>query len=116
MHPRSRHWHLIDYVFTRAKDRQDVRLTKAMCAADCWTDHRLIISSLNFLIQPKRRPPGQKVAKKINTTKLKCPQNSEELQHNLDCKLKNLQPDHGSVEEKWASFRDAVHSAALEIF
>ena len=32
MHPRSRHWHPIDYVITRAKDRRDVRLTKAMCA------------------------------------------------------------------------------------
>ncbi len=38
MHPRSRHWHLIDYVITRAKDRWDVRVTKAMCGADCWTD------------------------------------------------------------------------------
>ena len=42
MHPRSRHWHLIDYVITRAKDRWDVRVTKAMCGADCWTDNRLI--------------------------------------------------------------------------
>lgn len=58
MHPRSRHWHLIDYVITRAKDRRDVRLTKAMCSADCWTDHHLIISRLNFFIQPKA--PGTK--------------------------------------------------------
>ena len=28
MHPRSRHWHLIDYAIVRAKDRQDVRVTK----------------------------------------------------------------------------------------
>nr|KAG5700571.1 hypothetical protein BaRGS_015367 [Batillaria attramentaria] len=31
MHPRCKHWHLIDYVITRKKDRQDVRVTKAMC-------------------------------------------------------------------------------------
>ena len=27
MHPRSRHWHLIDYVITRRRDTQDVRIT-----------------------------------------------------------------------------------------
>ena len=31
MHPRSKHWHLIDYVNVRQRDRQDVRVTKAMC-------------------------------------------------------------------------------------
>ena len=27
MHPRSKHWHLIDYVIVRRKNRQDVRVT-----------------------------------------------------------------------------------------
>lgn len=56
MHPRSKHWHLIDYVIVRRRDRQDVRVTKAMCGAECWTDHRLIISKVNLRIQPMRRP------------------------------------------------------------
>ncbi len=34
------------------KDRQDVRVTKAMCGADCWTDHCLIISKAKLHIQP----------------------------------------------------------------
>ena len=33
MHRRSKHWHLIDYVIVRRRDRQDVRVTKAMCGA-----------------------------------------------------------------------------------
>ncbi|XP_016345583.1 uncharacterized protein LOC107691490, partial [Sinocyclocheilus anshuiensis] len=60
MHPRSKHWHLIDYVIVRRKDRQDVRVTKAMPSADCWTDHRLIISKLSLYIKPKRRLQGNK--------------------------------------------------------
>ena len=40
MHPRSKHWHFIDYVIVRRKDRQDVRVTKTMCGADCWTEHQ----------------------------------------------------------------------------
>ena len=54
MHPRSKHWHLIDYVIVRRTDRQDVRVTKTMCGADCWTDHRLVVSKLNLRIQPAR--------------------------------------------------------------
>ena len=43
MHPRSKHWHLIDYVIVRNKDRQDVRVTKTVWS-DCWTGHRLVVS------------------------------------------------------------------------
>ena len=35
MHPRTKHWHLIDYVIVRRKYRQDVRVTKTLCGADC---------------------------------------------------------------------------------
>lgn len=71
MLPLSKHWHLIDYVVIRKRDRQDVRITKAMCGAECWTDHRLIVSKLNICVQPKRRPQGKKAPKRINITKLK---------------------------------------------
>ena len=30
MYPRSKHWHLIDYVIVRRKDRQDVRVIKTL--------------------------------------------------------------------------------------
>ena len=39
LHPRSRHWHLIDFIMVRFKDRRDVQLTKAKCGANCWTAH-----------------------------------------------------------------------------
>ena len=50
MHPRSKHWHLIDYVIIRKRDRRDIRVTKAMCGAECWTDHRLIVARLDLHI------------------------------------------------------------------
>ena len=63
MHSCSRHWHLIDYIITRVKDRQDAHLTEAMhgTSANCLMDHPLIVSKQNLLIQPKKRPQGQKV-------------------------------------------------------
>ena len=35
MHPRSKHWHLIDYVIVLRKDRHDVRVTKTVYGAQC---------------------------------------------------------------------------------
>ena len=68
MHPRSKHWHLIDYIIVRRKDRQDVRVRKATCGAECLTDHRLIISKLNLCIQRLRRPQGKKSIKRLAVT------------------------------------------------
>ena len=51
-------------------DRQDVRVTKTMCGADCWTDHRLVVSKLNLRIQPARRPQGKKAPKRLDVSKL----------------------------------------------
>ena len=114
MHPRSKHWHLIDYVLVRKKDRQDVRVTKAMCGAECWTDHRLIISKMNLRIQPKRRPQGSKPPKRLNVKKLKVEDTKKSLMDNLEERLGKLSLDTMDVETAWASLRDTVHSTALE--
>ncbi|XP_037773076.1 uncharacterized protein LOC119568612 [Penaeus monodon] len=37
MHPRSKHWHLIDYVLVRQKDLKDVLHTRVMPSAECHT-------------------------------------------------------------------------------
>ena len=53
----------VDWLVGLRKDRQDVRVTKTMCSADCWTD-RLVVSRLNLWIQPARRPQGKKAKKR----------------------------------------------------
>ncbi|VDM05103.1 unnamed protein product [Schistocephalus solidus] len=58
MHPRSWRWHLLDYVLVHRRDRQDVLVTKVICDADGWTDHRLVISQMRLQIQSRRRPQG----------------------------------------------------------
>nr|VZH90304.1 unnamed protein product [Spirometra erinaceieuropaei] len=55
-HPRSRQWHLLDYVLVRRRDQRDVLVTKAIAGADGWTDHRLVISKMRIRLQPRRRP------------------------------------------------------------
>ena len=39
MHPRSKHWHLLDYVLVRQKDQNDVVYTRVIPSAECHTDH-----------------------------------------------------------------------------
>ena len=114
MHPRSKHWHLIDYVITRRRDRQDVRVTKSMCGADCWTDHRLIVSKLNIHIRPKRRPQGAKPPKRLNISKLKCSAVKESFAMTLKDKLASTLFTNQEVEADWAALRETVYNTAKE--
>jgi len=115
MHPRSKHWHLLDYVIIRQRDRRDVRVTKAMCGAECWTDHRLLISKMNLRIAPRRRPQGIQVPKRLNVSKLRNDLVRQKLVAELDIKLPppNTDPD-ADVEAEWTRLRDSVYAAASE--
>ena len=55
-HPRSKYWHLLDYVLTWQEDMRDVLHTRVMPSADCYTDHRLVRCKLAFVFKsaPKR--------------------------------------------------------------
>jgi len=114
MHPRSKHWHLIDYVIIRKRDRQDVRVTKSMCGAECWTDHRLIITKLNIRMQPKRRPQGKKAPKRLNVAKLKTGSCKQSFVNALEERLESTSLDNQNVEAGWASLRDLIYKTATE--
>ena len=51
-HPRSKHWHLLNYVLTRQHGTRDVLHTRVMPSADCYTDHRLVPVSYTHLTLP----------------------------------------------------------------
>merc|ERR1711911_495501 len=101
MHPRSKHWHLIDYVIVRQKDRSDVRVTRAMCGAECWTDHRLVVSKLNLKIQPKRRCQGTKLQKKLNVEILASDEIKKQLAAEISSALESSDPPSADVEDCW---------------
>ena len=114
MHPRSKHWHLIDYVITRQRDRQDVRVTKAMCGADCWTDHRLIVTKLKLRICPRRRPQGTQIHKKLDVGRLTDPSVRELLSSGMTKALEGFTSTH-DVEKDWEALRDLVYSCATGV-
>ena len=112
MHPRSKHWHLIDYVIVRRTDRQDVRVTKTMCGADCWTDHKLVVSKLNLRIQPARRPQGKKAPKRLDVSKLNQDIMRQAFLTDICNQLDAIDLSSENPEENWTVFHKTIHSSA----
>jgi len=70
MHPRSKHWHLIDYVLVCHRDLKDVLHTRVMPSVECHTDHRLVRCKPKLHFKPKQRKggPPKKTFKTLQTT------------------------------------------------
>ena len=65
MHPRSKIWHLINYVTRRKKDFKDVRVTRIKRGAEFSTDHRMVFGTTAFegrfphRLRASKTPPKQ---------------------------------------------------------
>ncbi|BHF85106.1 hypothetical protein SprV_1002826400 [Sparganum proliferum] len=132
-HPRSRQWHLLDYVLVRRRDQRDVLVTKAIAGADGWTDHRLVISKMRIRLQPRRRPQGKRPPGKLNVALLSLPAHHLHFSNELGQRLDNLHiaaaddaaddddaaaaaaAENASVENRWCQLRDTVQSTALAV-
>ena len=114
MYPCSKHWHSIDYVIIRKRGRLDVWVTRAMCGAECWTDHHLIISKLNLHIQPKRHPQGMKTPKHLNINKLRLSCIKQSVTETLEEHLDATMLDNHDVESAWAALHETVYNTAME--
>ena len=114
MHPRSHHWHLIDYLLVRQKDLSDVRITRVMRGADCWTDHRLVRSKLSLQLRPRSRRTAKQPSKRLNVRALSKPQMKESLSTAMDSALLSLPPASNDVLKEWSTLRDTIYSTAAE--
>nr|VZI32221.1 unnamed protein product [Spirometra erinaceieuropaei] len=124
-HPRSRQWHLLDYVLVRRRDQRDVLVTKAIAGADGWTDHRLVISKMRIRLQPRRRPQGKRPPGKLNVALLSLPAHHHHFSNEQAQRLDNLPiaaaaddaaaaaAENAPVENRWCQLRDTVQSTAL---
>lgn len=113
MHPRSKHWHLIDYIITRQRDRMDVHITRAMRGANCWTDHQLLRSKIAFALRPKRRKQGATKPAKLNTNRLHVNMNRQSLEQDMGKALENWRVQEGkTVDQTWASLSEVVYETA----
>nr|VZI34173.1 unnamed protein product [Spirometra erinaceieuropaei] len=104
-HPRSRQWHLLDYVLVRRRDQRDVLVTKAIAGADGWTDHRLVISKMRIRLQPRTRPQGNnELAQRLDNLPIAAAADDA-----------TAAAENASVENRWCQLRDTVQSSALAV-
>ena len=85
-----------------------MRVTKAMCGAECWPDHRLILSKLNINIHQKCHPQGKMATRIINVNKLELFSEHEQFAADLEEKLSQHTVGNSGAEKEWAVFRGLV--------
>ena len=83
-----------------------------MCGADCWTDHRLVVSKLNLRIQPARRPQDKKAPKRLDVSKLNHDSMRQAFINDISNQLGAMNFSSEDPEENWTVFQKVVHSSA----
>ena len=115
MHPRSNHWHLLDYTIVRQRDRRDVHLTRAISHTTTWSDHRLVKVKTELQIPPKVRKKSTR-APRLDVSKLKsgelrslmCQETSSELQ----ARSIEVNAASGDIEAEWKVLQAATRKGA----
>jgi hypothetical protein len=118
MHPRSKHWHMLDYVITRQRDVRDVHLTRVMRGTDCWSDHRLVRCTVALNLCPPKHRHACARRKKLDVSLLKVQDAKIQLQSKLDAVLASDPAQHdnpATIEEEWADIRDTTYQTAAEV-
>ena len=108
MHPRSKQWHLIDFLIIRQRDIQDMWITHAMHSAKCWMDHRLVRSVLKLCIAPTQHKHPKVIISSFNTARLQHPYHYNRFWETLDEKLKASAPHTEDSSEEWCHFKKII--------
>ena len=115
MHPRSKHWRLLDYVIVRKSDLQYVKKTYAIRNAECSTDHRLIASDIAWKLRPRPRRTGTG-KRKLNCEALLDNSTRIQFQGAVRNALQSIEsPPDSTPASRWASFSSAVRTTAEEV-
>lgn len=115
MHPRSKHWHLIDFIITRQRDKTDFCNTRVMRGANCWTDHQMTRSKMTFHLRQKHIKQGAKKPSKLNTAKLRSIKEREILAKDMNDALDRFEIEEGhSIDQEWTALQQVVYNTAKE--
>ena len=120
MHPRSKHWHLLDYVLVKTVDLQDIQITRVMRGAECWTDHHLVRTSLRIRIRhpvrkqkPQHRLNISGLGRGADLSSLRAAISSN-LAQVLNCSPLPFQSSSNATKQ-WDTLSKAVMDAAVDM-
>ena len=102
MHPRSKHWHLLDYIIVRQRDVMNVLQTRTLRRADCGANHVMLKTRLKVCRRNQHCGTGGKLPRKLDTCALKGQRKQKELTQK-DWDSNNSEKDK---DEKWATLKD----------
>ena len=109
MHPRSKHWHMIDFIITRCRDKMDIHSTRVMRGANCWTDHQM----LTFRIRQKPNRQVTSKPTKLNTAKLNTIRHRESFEQEMGSALAQWEECESSTpNEEWVALQQVVYNTA----
>ena len=113
MHPRSRHWHMIDFIITRGRDKMDIHSTRSMRGANCCTDHQMPRSKVDFRIRQKHNRQGTSKPTKLNTAKLSTISHRGSFYQEMDSALAQWgDKEHSTPDDEWAALQQVVYNTA----
>ena len=113
-HPRSKHWHTLDYVITRQSERNCVKITRAHRGTELWSDHRLVRSKLKIHIPSKPQRSKPTAPKKINFNALKNPATATSFSQKLDEAVEQCSITE-DIESSWKSLKDIMYETSLGV-
>ena len=113
-HPRSKHWHTLDYIIMRQSDRNCIKSTRAHRGTEQWSDHRLVRSMLKIQIQSKPRRSKATAPKKINFSALKDPVTASSFTQKLDNAVERCSISD-DVEASWKDLKDVMYETSLGV-
>ena len=113
MHPRSRQWHLLDYVIVRSSQVKEVSITRAMRGAECWTDHRLMMSKMHVAIRPPTRRRRRR--KRIDCALLKDPSTRSDFTAKTRTALEGITASVGTAAAQWDEIARKLLDVAEEM-
>lgn len=116
-HPRSGHWHQIDFIITRRKDLRDILNSRSYHSADCNTDHSLVMAKTRHL--PKKIHSAKKAPKKVllNTAAMLDKDLYNDLRKHVEENLSKETLDRStSAEDMWQLIKQELTQTAEKVF
>uniref|UniRef100_A0A8D8VT20 Craniofacial development protein 2 n=1 Tax=Cacopsylla melanoneura TaxID=428564 RepID=A0A8D8VT20_9HEMI len=110
-HPRSRTWHMIDYIIVRQAQRSNVKKCRTMRSAQCETDHHLVRAKIAVkpkIVQNKRQGPVYYDSRCLKDEAI-CTNFEESVRNHTG----NI-TEQTNVEFMWNAFKDTITKAAAE--
>ena len=111
MHPRSKHWHMIDFIIMSCRDKMDIHSTRAMRGANCWTNHQMLRSKVALKIRYNHNRQGTSKPTKLNTATLSIISHRESFEQGKDSALAQWEEkEHSTPDEEWAALQQVVYN------